>query len=100
MDMADEPQMFSRLEQHRALGSMLFALLGRSILLNTDAALGRSVLAEISRASGGTTYFPETESEPELTGCLANSLAERLFFLRLFFYRRVHDIFERCAFLA
>lgn len=40
----------------------------RSFLLNSDAALGRAVLAEMSRATGGTTYSPETESEPELTG--------------------------------
>lgn len=40
----------------------------RSFLLNSDVALGRAVLAEMSRASGGTTYFPQTESEPELAG--------------------------------
>jgi Ca-activated chloride channel homolog len=40
----------------------------RSFLMNSDSAMGRGVLAEMSRVSGGTTYFPETESEPELTG--------------------------------
>ena len=40
----------------------------RSFLLNSDAALGRAVLEEMSRASGGTTYIPNTENEPELTG--------------------------------
>lgn len=40
----------------------------RSFLMNSDAAMGRGVLAEMSRVSGGNTYFPETESEPELTG--------------------------------
>lgn len=40
----------------------------RTFLLNSDAALGRAVLTELSRASGGTTYIPQTESEPELTG--------------------------------
>jgi len=40
----------------------------RSFLLNSDAALGRAVLEELSRASGGTTYIPNTENEPELTG--------------------------------
>ena len=40
----------------------------RSYLLDSDAALGRAVLAEMSRVSGGATYFPETESESELAG--------------------------------
>ena len=40
----------------------------RSFLLNSDATLGRAVLEEMSRSSGGTTYFPETENEPELSG--------------------------------
>lgn len=40
----------------------------RSFLLNSDAAIGRAVLAEMSRASGGATYIPNTENEPELTG--------------------------------
>jgi Ca-activated chloride channel family protein len=40
----------------------------RSFLMNSDSAMGRAVLAEMSRVSGGTTYFPETESEPELMG--------------------------------
>jgi Ca-activated chloride channel family protein len=40
----------------------------RSFLLNSDAALGRAVLDEMSRVSGGTTYFPANESEPELAG--------------------------------
>jgi VWFA-related protein len=40
----------------------------RSFLLDSDAALGRAVLAEMSRVSGGATYFPETESESELAG--------------------------------
>lgn len=40
----------------------------RSFLMNSDSAMGRGVLAEMSRVSGGTTYIPETESEPELTG--------------------------------
>jgi Ca-activated chloride channel family protein len=40
----------------------------RSFLLNSDATLGRAVLDEMSRASGGTTYSPATETEPELTG--------------------------------
>lgn len=40
----------------------------RSFLLNSEATLGRAVLAEMSRVSGGAAYFPETESEPELTG--------------------------------
>jgi len=40
----------------------------RSFLMNPDAAIGNAVLAEMSRVSGGATYFPETETESELTG--------------------------------
>ncbi|HEY5884387.1 MAG TPA: VWA domain-containing protein [Pyrinomonadaceae bacterium] len=40
----------------------------RSFLLNSEAALGRAVLEEMSRSSGGTTYFPDSENEPELSG--------------------------------
>ena len=40
----------------------------RQFLLNSDAAIGRAVLAEMSRVSGGATYFPQTESESELAG--------------------------------
>lgn len=40
----------------------------RSFLLNSEAAMGRAVLGEMARVSGGTSYSPETESEPELTG--------------------------------
>jgi len=40
----------------------------RSFLLNSEAAMGRAVLGEMARVSGGTTYSPESESEPELTG--------------------------------
>lgn len=40
----------------------------RSFLLNTEADMGRAVLAEMARVSGGTAYTPESESEPELTG--------------------------------
>ncbi|HKO41854.1 MAG TPA: VWA domain-containing protein [Pyrinomonadaceae bacterium] len=40
----------------------------RAFLLNAEADMGRAVLGEIARVSGGTAYTPETESEPELTG--------------------------------
>lgn len=40
----------------------------RSFLLNSEAALGRAVLGELARVSGGSAYTPESESEPELTG--------------------------------
>jgi Ca-activated chloride channel homolog len=39
----------------------------RSFLLNSEAAMGRAVLGEMARVSGGTAYTPESESEPELT---------------------------------
>lgn len=38
----------------------------RSAQVSPELASGRAVLAEMSRASGGTTYVPETESESEL----------------------------------
>jgi Ca-activated chloride channel family protein len=40
----------------------------RSFLLNSEASMGRAVLGEMARVSGGTAYMPESESEPELTG--------------------------------
>jgi Ca-activated chloride channel family protein len=40
----------------------------RPFLLNTEASMGRAVLAEMARVSGGATYFPEAESQPELAG--------------------------------
>jgi Ca-activated chloride channel homolog len=33
--------------------------------------MGHAVLAEMARVSGGTTYSPESENEPELEGILA-----------------------------
>lgn len=39
----------------------------RSFLLDTDTGVGRLVLEEMSRASGGS-YFPQAESESELAG--------------------------------
>lgn len=38
----------------------------RSVQVSPEVASGRAVLAEMSRASGGSTYLPETESEAEL----------------------------------
>ncbi len=38
----------------------------RSVRVSPESARGRAVLAEMSRASGGTVYLPETESEPAL----------------------------------
>lgn len=38
----------------------------RSVQISPEVASGRAVLAELSRASGGTTYLPEMESESEL----------------------------------
>jgi len=38
----------------------------RSVQVSPEAASGKAVLAEISRASGGATYLPEMESEAEL----------------------------------
>lgn len=41
---------------------------GRRTLANAEAAMGRAVLEELSKASGGTAYFPETTGERELAG--------------------------------
>ena len=38
----------------------------RLVQTSPEAASGRAVLGEMSRASGGATYLPETESETEL----------------------------------
>jgi Ca-activated chloride channel family protein len=38
---------------------------------SNEASLGRAVLAEMARVSGGATYFPESENEPELAGIFA-----------------------------
>jgi Ca-activated chloride channel homolog len=38
---------------------------------SNEASLGRAVLAEMARVSGGATYFPQSENEPELAGIFA-----------------------------
>lgn len=43
---------------------------------DTDAALGRAALDELARASGGTSYSQQTESEPELLGICAQIALE------------------------
>ena len=48
----------------------------RPFLLNAEASMGRAVLAEMSRVSGGTTYFPESENESELVGICAQIALE------------------------
>ena len=48
----------------------------RSFLLNAEAEMGRAVLGEMARVSGGTSYTPESESEPELTGICAEIALE------------------------
>lgn len=41
---------------------------GRAFLADAEASMGRAVLAEMARISGGSAYYPETENEPELVG--------------------------------
>ena len=48
----------------------------RSFLTDSEASIGRAVLAEISRVSGGATYSAESESEPELTWICAQIAKE------------------------
>ena len=50
---------------------------GKSLLLNADVARGRAILEEMSRASGGSLYIPDTENEPELTG-ICTQIADEL----------------------
>ena len=38
--------------------------------------MGRAILAEMARVSGGTSYFPESENEPELVGICAQIARE------------------------
>ena len=63
----------------------------RSFLLNSDAAIGRAVLAEMSRVSGGATYFPETESESELAGICTQIALELRQQYTLGFYSKATD---------
>ena len=48
----------------------------RSVQVSPEAASGRAVLAEMSRASGGTTYLPAMESEAELAYILSKIALE------------------------
>ncbi|HYH86861.1 MAG TPA: VWA domain-containing protein [Pyrinomonadaceae bacterium] len=49
----------------------------RTFLARTDAAFGRAVLEEMSRASGGAAYFPDSRNgEQELAGLGAQILLE------------------------
>jgi Ca-activated chloride channel family protein len=63
----------------------------RSFLLNSEAGLGRAVLSELSRASGGVTYFPQSESEPELTAICTQISVELRQQYTLGFYSRQPD---------
>jgi VWFA-related protein len=48
----------------------------RTLPESADAAFGRAALDELVRASGGTSYSPRTESEPELFGICTRIAAE------------------------
>jgi len=48
----------------------------RTLLESADASFGRAVIDELAHASGGTAYFPSTESEPELFGICAQIALE------------------------
>ena len=49
----------------------------RLVQVSPEAASGRAVLGEMSRASGGTTYVPEAESETELA-YICSQIAQEL----------------------
>jgi len=63
----------------------------RSFLMDSDAAIGRAVLAEMSRVGGGATYFPETESESELTGICTQIALELRQQYTIGFYSKATD---------
>ncbi|HWW73974.1 MAG TPA: hypothetical protein VNZ44_01180, partial [Pyrinomonadaceae bacterium] len=48
----------------------------RTLSESADAALGQAALDEMTRASGGTSYFPQTEGERELFGVCARIALE------------------------
>jgi len=58
-------------------------------------ASGRAVLAEMSRASGGTTYVPEMESESELAYICSQIAFELLQQYTLAFYSQATVNHER-----
>jgi Ca-activated chloride channel homolog len=60
----------------------------RSFLLDS---IGRAVLAEMSRVSGGATYFPQTESESELAGICTQIALELRQQYTLGFYSKAVD---------
>ena len=64
------------LDQRPSLGVWVYEDLTRPngrrpFIPNTETASGRAVLAEMARVSGGATYYPESENEPELAGIFA-----------------------------
>ena len=64
----------------------------RPFLFNSDASLGRAVLSELSQLSGGTTYFPDSESEPELTAICTQISVELRHQYTLGFYSRQPNV--------
>jgi hypothetical protein len=48
----------------------------RSFLMNAEALMGRAVLAGMARVSGGTSYYPESENEPELVSICSQIAGE------------------------
>ena len=48
----------------------------RPFLMSAEASMGRAVLTDMTRVSGGSTYFPESENEPELVGICAQIARE------------------------
>jgi Ca-activated chloride channel homolog len=69
------------LNQQSSLGAWVYEDLTRPtgrrpFLPNTETARGRAVLAEMTRVSGGATYYPQSENEPELVGIFAQISVE------------------------
>ena len=62
----------------------------RSFLLDADTGIGRLVLEEMSRASGGS-YFPNAESESELAGICTQIMIEFRRQYSFGFYSNVTD---------
>lgn len=66
----------------------------RSVRVSPEVASGKAVLAEMSRASGGTTYLPEMESEAELAYICSQIALELRQQYTLAFYSKATDTSE------
>ena len=69
------------LDQRSSLGVWVYEdvtrpTVRRPFIPNIETATGRAVLAEMARVSGGASYYPESENEPELAVIFAQIALE------------------------